>query len=160
MSTTSTATYLSIKEAAERYQKAEITIRRLVRTIVKDAESPHRSQISPTPSEAATLQKKGQNFTYAVSSDLLDHHFSAAKVPAKRGKAATTDYVGLLEETAKDLRSQLSVKDDQIKGLQGAIDALSERQREMHILLKGMQGQVLLEDAQSKKRRWWKLWLA
>jgi peptidoglycan hydrolase CwlO-like protein len=151
---------LSIKEAADRYQKAEITIRRLVRTIVKDAESPDRHLITPDPVEAKKLQAKRKPFSYSLNPELLEKHFSqaAAQRPVKSA-TQNGEYVRLLQKTAEGLQEQLKVKDDQIKALQNSIDGLSERQREMNILMKGLQQQLMLTSGQpAEHASWWAFW--
>lgn len=147
---------LSIKEAADRYQKAEITIRRLVRSIVKDAESPDRHLIMPDVSEAKKLQSKRKPFSYSLSLELLERHFSGTESKASKGAGQNAEYLRLLEQTSEGLKDQLKVKDEQIKSLQNSIEGLSERQREMNILMKGLQQQLMLSSGQpSEKRSWW-----
>lgn len=147
---------LSIKEAAERYQKAEITIRRLVRAIVKDAESPDRHLIMPDAAEAKKLQSKRKPFSYSLSAELLEKHFAGEASKSSRSAAQNTEYLRLLEQTSEGLKEQLKVKDEQIKALQNSIDGLSERQREMNILMKGLQQQLMLTSGQpTEKKSWW-----
>lgn len=151
---------LSIKEAADRYQKAEITIRRLVRAIVKDAESPDRHLITPDPVEAKKLQSKRKPFSYTLSLELLERHFAGAGTKAAKSPAQNSEYIRLLEQTSEGLKAQLNVKDEQIKSLQNSIEGLSERQREMNILMKGLQQQLMLSSGQpaAEKKSWWNPW--
>ena len=156
-------THLSIKEAADRYQRAEITIRRLVRSIVKKSQSKDRLLIQPLPAEALKLKNKRKPFSYSLSAALLEKHFGAAKPHAASSSGKTShgsDYIRLLEETNMKFQEQLSVKDDQIRAMQQSVESLAERQREMNILMKGLQQQLLLTSGQdpaamSKRRRWW-----
>lgn len=166
--TTSETTYLSIKEAAERYSKAEITVRRLVRTIVNDLKHDDRHLITPNSQEAQKLKSKRRPFSYSVSAELLEKHFGAtAQAPRAVKLSHGPDYIRLLEKTNETLQEQVRVKDDQIRSLHGSIEGLSERQREMNILMKGLQQQVLLGTSQKSEEQpeksdddgpWWKLW--
>lgn len=161
--TTSETTYLSIKEAAERYSKAEITVRRLVRTIVNDLKHGDRHMITPDAQEAQKLKSKRRPFSYSVSAELLEKHFGAsAQAPRAVKLSHGPDYIRLLEKTNETLQDQVRVKDDQIRSLQNSIDGLSERQREMNILMKGLQQQLLLTTGKKpedgEKKSWWKMW--
>ncbi len=175
MTTTTTATpkeYLSIKDAAERYQKAQITIRRFVRAMLEKEKNADRTFIHPLPKEALDLKKKHKPFSYTIAVDLLEKHFGLAAVPPK-SSAAPDDYRSLLEKTNMSLADQLKVKDEQIRVLAQAIDDLSERQRETNILMKGLQERLLLAAPKQdiveasagqnapvksgKKKRWWKV---
>lgn len=151
-----TDTFLSIKEAAERYSKAEITIRRFVRNVVQEEKGQARQGIRPLPGEVNKLKKSKKPFSYTISGDLLQKHFGDAMAAAAR-PTSDDPYVGLLERTNGTLQSQLQVKDDQIKLLSQAIDDLSQRQRETNILMKGLQEQLLLTSGKEKKS-WWKVW--
>lgn len=150
-------TFLSIKDASQKYGKAEITIRRLVRSIVNDASSGDRGMISPAPSQAQKLKLKRKPFSYTLSTDLLEKHFGAtATAPRARHLERGPEYTRLLEQTSEGLKQQLVVKDEQIRALNTSIQALSERQHEMNVLMKGLQQQLLLTSGR-KKRGWW-LW--
>ncbi|MBM3230887.1 hypothetical protein FJZ28_01010 [Candidatus Peregrinibacteria bacterium] len=151
-------TFLSIKEAAERYSKAEITIRRFVRNAVRQEKGTDRQGIHPLPAEAAKLKKGKKPFSYTISSGLLEKHFADTQTKKSATKQTASDpYLSLLESTKNTLERQLQVKDDQIKLLSQAIDDLSQRQRETNILMKGLQEQLLLTSGKDKKR-WWQRW--
>ena len=153
--------YLTIKEAAERYSKAEITIRRLVRDIVKKSQHKDRTHIHPKASETAKLKKQKKPFSYAVSLDLLDRTYgnamkdAAAKVSGSK-KQEAGEYLSLLKGTNEELSNQLKVKDEQIRALNQALDDLSERQRETNILMKGLQERLLIEAPNKKRWCGWK----
>ena len=156
--------YITIKEAADRYDRAEITIRRLVRGIVEKAQSSDRDKIRPNPNEVKKLKEKRKPFSYSVSTDLLNTAYgiceSVEKAQQQEEAAEAAEqsgaaYVSLLESTNTNLTGQLTVKDEQIKALNQALDDLSERQRETNVLMKGFQEQMLLGDASKK---WWKFW--
>lgn len=143
-------TFLSIKEASDKYGKAEITIRRLVRSIVNDADTTERDHIQPSLTEVAALKKKRKPFSYAISTDLLDRTYNASPSASAKSSGSTDAYADVLKEANQQLQSQLGVKDDQIRALNQALDALTERQRESNILMKGLQEQFLLKTAKSK----------
>jgi len=149
--------FLSIKDAAERYSKAEITIRRFVRNVIREEKEHARQGIRPLPGEVSKLKKHKKPFSYTISGDLLQKHFGAAAADARSAKTSDTPYMALLEKTNSALQEQLSVKDGQIKLLGQAIDDLSQRQRETNILMKGLQEQLLLTSGKVKKS-WWKMW--
>jgi len=156
-----TQDYLSIKEAAEIYQKAEITIRRFVRNVVREDKGSHREGIHPLPTEANKLKKSKKPFSYTISKELLQEHFGASTDKKTSSKVPNDQYLGLLEKTNSAFENQLQVKDDQIKQLAQAIEELSQRQRETNILMKGMQEQMMLKsgnDAIDSKQGWWKFW--
>lgn len=174
---TSTTEFISIKDAALRYQKAEITIRRFVRSVLAKEKSTERTLVHPLPQDVHKLRKQNRPFTYQIAADLLEKHYGVqAAEPAHSAKRPDA-YMHLLERTNTNLEEQLKVKDEQIRVLAQAIDDLSERQRETNILMKGLQERLLLPspaeevvDAESrlsktkqkkspkKKRGWWKLW--
>ncbi len=156
-----TTEFLSIKEAADRYQKAEITIRRLVRDIIKKAQHEEREHVRPSPAEIKTLKMKKKPYAYTVSSELLARAYNRAMASnpgesVAEGTEATppTPYKKLLEQMNDELRGQLKVKDDQIRALNQALDGLSERQRETNILMKGLQEKLL--PAPQEKKSWWR----
>jgi exonuclease VII large subunit len=157
-----TTEFLTIKEAAERYQKAEITIRRLVRGIIHESTHTDRTHIRPDPSEVKKLKSKKKPFSYAVSADLLER---AYKKEQGREVSVSTEqekvpYVKLLERMNESMQNQLTVKDDQIRALNQTLDELSERQRETNVLMKGLQEQFLLASGDKKEqgKKWWKVW--
>ena len=156
---------ITIKDAATKYDKAEITIRRLIRSIVKNEESPAREFIHPKPTEVQKLKQQQKPFTYTVDQVLLDKVYGEVakvaeakkKVEAKKETFDQSDYFALLKE-------QLSVKDEQIKALNSSLDEMTVRSRETNILMKGMQEKILLTPTQeetvvdvqpAKKGGWW-----
>ena len=160
--------FMTIKEAAEKFGKAEITIRRFVRNVVKENDQWERSQISPAPSAVEKLKKQSKPFSYKIGSELLEKHYAEDESEkhtrsSKKSKASnkSDDYVILLERTNDSLNAQLKVKDDQIGALNQSLDELTERQREANILMKGMQERFLLSSGihPELKRKWYFLWL-
>lgn len=186
-SASATTPFISIKDASVRYQKAEITIRRFVRSVLEQEKNADRAFIHPLPTDAVKLKKSKKPFAYTISEELLKRHYgeagSAPSVSSSHGS-----YVHLLERTNTNLGDQLKVKDEQIRVLAQAIDDLSERQRETNVLMKGLQERFLLsgpkedliveegsivEESKVLKRKkagkaekgrkvgkgsWWKLW--
>jgi len=162
---TATSEYLSIKEAADRYQKAEITIRRFVRGVVQSKNKEERLGIHPSPKDVEQLKKKSKYFTYKISADLLEKKFgdTAESVSSSSHKAKSKkedgDYVHLLQNMNTSLMDQMKVKDDQIRALNQSLDEMTARQREMNILMKGLQEQFLLTSGKSADgKRWWAPW--
>jgi len=158
--------YLTIKEASERYQKAEITIRRLVRRIVKESQEAERVMVRPSKGEVTKLKKKRSPFSYTVSTKVLEKYYGAqeeAKDEADHKEQAKPmsqgEFVDLLRVTNQGMQDQLKVKDEQIRALNQALDDLGERQRETNVLMKGLQEKLFLAapvvDGKEKKR-WWR----
>ena len=156
---------ITIKEAATKYDKAEITIRRLIRSIVKNEESPDREYIYPKPEQVQKLKQQQKPFTYTVDEILLDKVYGEVakvaeakkKVEAKKEEFDQSEYFALLKE-------QLAVKDEQIKALNSSLDEMTVRSRETNILMKGMQEKLLQAPVQeetvvdvqpAKKGGWW-----
>src|SRR3989338_5719143 len=185
---TARAPFISIKDASIRYQKAEITIRRFVRSVLEQEKNADRQLVYPLPSDAVKLKKSKKPFAYTISEDLLKRHYGEVGASAATSGSSHGSYVHLLERTNLNLGDQLKVKDEQIRVLAHAIDDLSERQRETNVLMRGLQERFLLsgptdavvegEVAQegkkpmrgskknkelkgkksAKKGSWWKLW--
>lgn len=169
--------FVSIKDAAERYQKAQITVRRFVKSIIDREKAADRLLIHPLPKEASELKKQHRPFSYTIAVDLLEKHFGNQPIAASpEGSQEKDSYRDLLEKTNAAFQEQLKVKDEQIRTLAQAIDDLSERQRETNVLMKGLQERLLLSapkpdvvdakasepvasaEQDSKKKRWWSMW--
>ena len=156
---------LSIKEAADKYQKAEITIRRFVRSVVESKNKEERAGIHPPPKEVKELKKKSKHFTYHISNDLLEKKFgekAQSKSSAKKKSASKKEdgeYADLLQKMNAGLMDQMKVKDEQIRALNQSLDEMTARQRETNIIMKGFQEQFLLQSGSGEeKKRWWKPW--
>lgn len=143
-SSTTAAPFISIKDASIRYQKAEITIRRFVRSVLEQEKNVDRALIHPLPTDAVKLKKSKKPFAYTISEELLKRHFGDTGSAHATPSSAHGSYVHLLERTNLNLGDQLKVKDEQIRVLAQAIDDLSERQRETNVLMKGLQERFLL----------------
>ncbi|MBI3336721.1 hypothetical protein HYZ98_04120 [Candidatus Peregrinibacteria bacterium] len=157
------AEFLTIKEAADRFGRAEITVRRLVRQVVQKKNTPNRRFIRPGIMDAERFQKKKKPYAYSISTDLLKKAYGAALEKVAEvltDKQSDTEIfegslAHVLRKANEQLEKQLSVKDEQIKALNQTLEDLSERQRETNILMKGLQERLLIE---SPRRRWWRFW--
>ncbi len=156
--------FLTIKEAADRYAKAEITIRRFVRNVVQENDKADREMVMPTTTEVQKLKKQSKPFSYKINGALLEKYFGensqkadAQNKKGKKGTESNVEFVNLLRKTNDGLLEQLSVKDQQIRALNQSLDELTERQRETNILMKGFQEQFLLGAAKPEKKKWWRL---
>lgn len=152
--------FLTIKEASVRYRKSEVTIRRIIRDIVRKSSHKDRLYIKPAIREKQKLIRKRQPFAYTISTYLLDRLYgmAAKPIPEKRGEEEPREAddqgnaaLAIFRRITANLEEQLRVKDGQIHSLNQALDNLSERQRETNILMKGLQERLLL--AAPKKRR-------
>lgn len=155
---------ITIKDAAEKYDRAEITIRRLIRSIVKNEAHNDREHIHPSPDEVQKLKKKSKPFTYSVDKILLDKVYGEVeKVKAAKQEVATVQDVGMQTEYFDLIKKQLEVKDSQIRALSQSLDEMNVRSREMNVLMKGMQeglfklpaSKSVVEVEPEKAGRWW-----
>ena len=155
------STYLSIKEAAEKAEKAEITIRRFVQSIVKDQpKSDARKLIQPTINEVKELKKKKTPFSWQISEDLIVQKF-VEEAKAKRKNAKTTavsgNVLGTLQGELQSKQDQLQMKDKQIEALTEIVQSLNERMREGNVLMSSLQKHLALPEAgATRKKTWWK----
>lgn len=152
--------FLTIKEAADRFGKAEITIRRLVRQVVRRKSSPDRRLIRPGITDAERFQKQKKPFSYSINAELLKKAYGEAMekvVLTLQGHTSPEEgsLLSVFRKANEQLERQLSVKDEQIKALNQSLEDLSERQRETNILMKGLQERLLIDAPQ---KRWWHLW--
>jgi hypothetical protein len=166
----SRAEFISIKDAALRYQKAEITIRRFVRSVLTREKAADRQMIHPLPGQVTALRKTRKQFVYTIAEELLEKQYGGQSGSTPSLKPVGGSYLHLLERTNVALEEQLRVKDDQIRVLSKAMDDLSERQRETNILMRGLQERLLLPapvesvvegkltpvKKHKRKRRWWR----
>src|SRR3989344_3403884 len=110
-------TFLSIKEAAGRAEKAEITIRRFVQSIVKEqASSSQRKHIQPTPADVRTLKKQKRPFSWKISEELISQQFlhnTASQAVAKTQEKTKEDSAlfSLLQSELEGKKEQMKVKD-------------------------------------------------
>lgn len=136
--------FLTIKEAADRYGKAPITIRRLVREIEQQRAGERRQFVQPDASTVDELKQQGKPFTYTVSTRLLNNEYVSESTDREEksqtpATSAESEIVAILKQTNQSLNQQLTVKDEQIKSLNQTLDAINERQREANVLMRGLQ---------------------
>jgi len=143
-------TFLSIKEAAERAEKAEITVRRFVQSIVKEqASSSQRKHIQPTPAEVRILKKQKRPFSWKISEELILQQFlhnTASQSVAKTKEKTKEDSAlfSLLQSELEGKKEQMKVKDDQIQALTEIVHSLNERMREGNVLMASLQKHLAL----------------
>lgn len=154
------STYLSIKEAADKAGKAEITIRRYVQSIVKDLpKSDERQMIQPTIDEVKELKKKKKPFSWQISEELIVQKFAeeAKAARAKKQDSISSDVLNTLQTELGSKQDQLQMKDKQIEALTEIVQSLNERMREGNVLMASLQKHLALPEAGADKKRWWKL---
>src|SRR3989344_8504078 len=116
-------TFLSMKEAAGRAEKAEITIRRFVQSIVKEqASSSQRKHIQPTPAEVRTLKKQKRPFSWKISEELIAQQFQQHAAPQAAVKSQErakedTALFSILQSELESKKEQMRAKDDQIQAV-------------------------------------------
>ncbi len=162
------STYLSIKEAANRSGKAEITIRRFVNSIVKDQpKSPSRKQIEPNISEVKKLKSKKKPFSWKIDEKLIVEKLMKDVQLSKKKKAnapkESNNILFTLEKELTSKESQLKVKDKQIESLTEIVQSQNERMREGNVLMASLQKHLALPEGENieepKKKSWVKrLW--
>lgn len=149
-------TYLTIKEAADRAGKAEITIRRFVQSVVKEqARSPKRKLIQPTPAQVQDLKKRKQPFSWKIADDLIEKHYAQDASTAKKAGTSSKATMGMPETLQRELQSkegQLQIKDEQIKALTEIVQSLNERMREGNVLMASLQQHLALPEARSEDK--------
>jgi hypothetical protein len=159
--------YLTIKEAADRAGKAEITIRRFVQSIVKEqARSSKRKLIQPTHAKVQELKKSKQPFSWKIADELIEKQFAQEEGATKKSTAKTKMEISMSESLQQELQSkegQLQIKDDQIKALTEIVQSLNERMREGNVLMASLQQHLALpegrEDEQDKEAAEKKSWI-
>lgn len=159
------SSYLSIKEAAGKAGKAEITIRRFVQSIVKEQENaPERQLIQPSVDEVKSLKKKKKPFSWQISEELIVKKFTEdAKAARQKSKSPEVngEVFNTLQGELTSKEGQLQMKDKQIEALTEIVQSLNERMREGNVLMASLQKHLALPEAdhnnKKKKKAWWKL---
>ena len=136
-------TFLPIREAAKRYEASEITLRRLVREVVKDPKHEYRSFVRPSAADFAAFQKSNKSFEYEISTQLLDLRYGQIDAAKTADDALVADAqadigsaaMSVLRSTNDLLRDQLHVKDDQIRQLHESLRAMQQQQNATNVLL-------------------------
>ncbi len=151
------ATFLTVKEAAQRTGKSPSSIRRIIYPMIKNDAHPDRDQIQPSVDEAMALRMKGENFAWRLSEELLIREMppetdSGNASPATSAKSAGHPDAELLAM----LRGELEIKNRQI-GQQSEliskqldlISGLNERVREGNVLIGSLQQHLALTDGRA-----------
>lgn len=142
-------TFLSLSEAAQLSNKSPSTIRRVVHSITTAKDHPDRQGIEPNPGEVATFKKKGENFAWKISKEVLEKHLkSALKEEQKMMRKQSGD---LPKDVLQILQRELEIKSAQIEKQWEVIGALNERLREGNILMGSLQQRLALPTAESAK---------
>ena len=150
--------FITIREATKLTDKPDITIRRLIRHLLK--------QNNPEATQMIKQEQAGGGFIYKISKDYLLKELKISEpvkepelkekkeIPDKQGINRETETPEIVREIIKTLKSQIYIKDKQIDSLGNKIDNLIERDRETNIILKGLQDRVfLLEGAKINQNR-------
>ncbi|MBT3292586.1 hypothetical protein HN512_01790 [Candidatus Peregrinibacteria bacterium] len=154
------SSYLTIKEAADRAGKAEITIRRFVQSIVKDQpKSAGRKLIQPNPTQVRGLKKQKKPFSWKISEELLVKKFTtdvkAAKKTTDKKVEATGSVMKTLQGELSCKENQLEVKDKQIEALTEIVQSLNERMREGNVLMASLQKHLALPEGKEEGKKSW-----
>jgi len=129
-----TKQFLPLKIAIHDYTVSLITLRRLVREIVKDANHKHRHFVRPTAEEYRELKEKHSPFEYEIDTQLLNQKYTQ-RVNVIYGGGEIEDHRAdaggaamNLIDNAGLLRDQLIEKDKQIEKLSSAIESFARTQ--------------------------------
>ena len=141
--------FITIREATELTGKADITIRRLIKDLIK--------QDNPEATHLIKQEKTGGGFVYKINGDFLLRELKISeptKEPEEKKELADktaekqqAEPPEIIKGVIATLTDQLKVKDTQIRGLGNKIDSLIERDRETNVLLKGLQDRVFMLEA-------------
>lgn len=144
--------FITIREAIKLTGKADITIRRLIKQLIK--------QNDPEATQMIKQEQAGGSFIYKISKDYLLKELKMSeplKEPEEKKELADkttekqqTEIPEIIKEVMKALRSQLYIKDKQIDSLGNKIDELIKRDGETNIILKGLQDKVFILEAPRK----------
>lgn len=150
--------FITIREATQLTGKADITIRRLIKDLIK--------QNNPEATQMIRQEQTGGGFIYKISKDYLLKKLNINKavkksepkekkeIPEDWEKTGKIEIPEIIREVIKALKNQIYIKDKQIESLSNKIDQLIERDRETNIILKGLQDRVfLLEGAKMSQNR-------
>jgi uncharacterized protein YydD (DUF2326 family) len=135
--------FLTIKQASERYEVSDVTLRRLAREITRDDAHQFRDCVRPGCEQLKALRNENKPFEYELSTRLLGVRYQVRGAETEEGsgteeeraekEAATA--TGILESTNEVLRAQLKVKDDQIRQLNESLRSMQQQQNATNVLL-------------------------
>jgi len=129
--------FITIREASELTGKSDKVIRGLIKDLLK--------QSNPEATDLIRQDKTGGGFIYKINKDFLLKELKISE-PADPVKEQVEPQ-SIVKEVIEALKSQLNIKDRQIKDLGNKIDGLIERDRETNIILKSLQDKVFLLGA-------------
>ena len=139
-----TTPLLTIAEASEKTGRSASTIRRLIHTITETDNHPDRTGVEPKPKAVVALKKKGENFTWKISEEVLMKNFEKAQMENK--KTVHYDQKDILQI----LKGELELKNQQIEKQWEVIHALNDRLREGNILMGSLQQRLALPEGTSE----------
>jgi len=156
--------FITIRQATELTGKADITIRRLIKHLIK--------QGNPEITQMIRRKHAGKNFIYKINKDLLLKELNISE-PAQEIKekkefldtrekeqtkapeiaevlSVKNEIINLLKGELYKKDGQLKTKDWQIGSLGKKIDNLIERDHETNVILKGLQDRVFMLESPKK----------
>ena len=156
--------FITIRQATELTGKADITIRRLIRRLIK--------QNNPETMQMIRQKRAGKNFIYKINKDLLfkELKMSGPTQEIKEKKEffdtrkkeqteipetveilkAKNEIINILKGELYKKDGQMKTKDWQIGSLGKKIDNLIERDHETNVILKGLQDRVFMLESPKK----------
>lgn len=138
-----TTPLLTIAEASDKTGRSASTIRRLIHTIAQSPSHPDRAFLQPTVKQVEAFKKKGTNFTWKISEQVLMKNFERAQMENK--KVMHYDQKDILQI----LKGELELKNQQIEKQWEVIHALNDRLREGNILMGSLQQRLALPEGTS-----------
>jgi hypothetical protein len=150
----SMSTFLTVKEAAKLVGKSPSSIRRILYPILEDNRHPDRHHIEPDIATAKSLRVKGENFAWKISEELLRREMPEGESkPGSDSKSSSHNEDDHGDAIIEILRSQLTIKDQQIAAANQVIKGLSERVREGNILMGSLQQQLAPPDQTNRNKK-------
>lgn len=134
------SSFLTIAEACAKTARSPSTIRRIIHGIASDPSSHDRKAVEPSPAKAATLKKKGENFTWRIREDILLRAIGGAQAAEKKSSSKGA------QDALAILQRELVIKNQQIEKQWEVIQALNERLREGNILMGALHRRLALPD--------------
>ncbi len=148
------STFLTVKEAAKLVGKSPSSIRRILYPILEDNRHPDRHHIEPDVATAKSLRVKGENFAWKISEELLRREMPERESkPGSDSKSSSHNEDDHADAIIEILRSQLTIKDQQIAAANEVIKGLSERVREGNILMGTLQQQLAPPDQTNRNKK-------
>lgn len=141
--------FITIKEATKITDKSDITIRRLIKHLLK--------QNDPQINQMIRQEKTKGGFIYKIRKDFLLEKLKIDETLKTEPVEIIEPETGIIEtikEVIKTLKNQIEVKDKQIESLSKKIDELIERDRETNIIIKSLQDRVfMLEEGRKPENK-------